>query len=147
MTKIANGGLVKQIGKALAGVGMGLVLMLGITGDGLNRSAYAADCKEGQVKTAVLGQDGCYDVDDHGEVILVIISRVLTILTYGVGAIGVLGITVAGVHYTMSAGNAGAAAKARTRIVEVLIGLLCWGLMYSFLEWLLPGGIFNSGII
>ena len=147
MTKTKNRGLAKRVGKALAGVGLGLILMLGINGDGLDRPAYAAACPDGYVKVAVLDQNGCFAVDNQGEAILAIIARILTILTYGVGVLGVLGITIAGVQDTMSAGNASAAAKAKNRIIEVLIGLLCWGLMYSFLEWLLPGGIFHSGLL
>ncbi|MBR3204639.1 hypothetical protein IKF81_03080 [Candidatus Saccharibacteria bacterium] len=93
-------------------------------------------CGDGGVKTSILGKDGCYEggVAD-------ILATILTIMTFGVGAAGVLGIVIAGIQYMTAGGNEMQMTKAKNRIVQVVIGLVGYGLLWALLEWLIPGGI------
>lgn len=58
----------------------------------------------------------------------------------GVAVIG--SIIVAGIQYSASAGDAQAVAAAKKRISNALLALLVFALTYSFLQWLVPGGVF-----
>lgn len=59
----------------------------------------------------------------------------------------VVGVTVVavmiagGIQYSTSAGDPQAAAAARKRISNALLALVSFGLMYGFLQWLVPGGV------
>ena len=96
----------------------------------------AANC--GGVDTALIN---C-GANENG--IYAILALVINILTYGVGAAGVLGIVISGIQYMSSSGDPATMTKAKNRLVQVIIGLLCWGLLWAFLEWLIPGGVLNS---
>ena len=85
------------------------------------------------VQTALFG---CYDGGIWG-----IIEIVLDIMLIGVGAAAVIGIIISGIQYMTSSGDPGAMAKAKNRLVQVVIGILAFGLMWVFLQWLIPGGV------
>lgn len=105
-------------------------------------SVYAEDdCKDG-VKTSILFGGGCFNESEDGEGIYKILDLVLNILTYGVGVLGTLGITIAGIMYATAGDNTGKVAKAKEWIKNVVIGLLLWGAMYAVLQFLIPGGAF-----
>ena len=54
----------------------------------------------------------------------------------------VIGIIISGIQYSASAGDPTAMAKAKKRIIEIIIGVLAYGLLWGFLNWLIPGGLF-----
>lgn len=70
-----------------------------------------------------------------------ILKMILNILVYGLGAAATLGVIIAGIMYMTARDNEAQVAKAKTRLYEVVIGLVAWALMYAVLNWLLPGGI------
>ena len=127
----------KGVGVSFLGVVFCLAGVLGI----LNRTTFAAECENG-VETSVLGGEGCYEVGNEGEAIYDILELVVNVLTFGVGAAGVLGIVISGVQYMTAGGNETQMTKAKNRIVEVIIGLVAYSVMYVFLQWLIPGGMF-----
>lgn len=51
-------------------------------------------------------------------------------------------VIVAGIQYSASSGDPQAAAAAKKRITNALIAVVAFGLMYGFLQWLVPGGIY-----
>lgn len=57
----------------------------------------------------------------------------------GVVVVGVL--VLGGIQYATSAGDPNAAAAARKRVNNGLLALVAFGLMYGFLQWLVPGGV------
>lgn len=71
-----------------------------------------------------------------------ILAIVLNVLTAAVGVAAVIGIVIAGIQYMSSSGDPATMTKAKNRIVQVVIGLVAWGLMWAFLNWLIPGGLF-----
>ena len=123
---------------------------------------YAKSCdKESFTETSIFGEDytiktkdangetvketlhGVCD-DGEGSGVYDILSIVLNVLTIGVGVLGVLGIVIAGIQYVTAADNEQQMAKAKQRIIEVVIGLVIYAVMYSVLQWLIPGGIFGK---
>lgn len=77
--------------------------------------------------------------DDNGAGITCILSLLLTIMTYGVGILGVIGIILSGIQYTMSQGDPSKMAKAKNRLLQVIIGLIVYALMWAGLRFLVPG--------
>ena len=71
--------------------------------------------------------------------IICLLSLILTIMTYGVGILGVIGIIISGIQYTTSQGDAAKMTKAKNRIVNVIIGLVVYALMWAALRFLVPG--------
>lgn len=100
-------------------------------------------CGDNQVEVSILGGDSnCFDIQDSGNDIFDMLGIILDVLTYGVGAAGVIGIVISAIQYMTAAGNEAQMTKAKNRIIEVVIGLVAYGLMYTFLQWLVPGGMF-----
>lgn len=54
----------------------------------------------------------------------------------------VTGIIVGGIQYSTAGANPQAVGAAKGRIINALIALLSLTFLYSFLQWLIPGGIF-----
>jgi hypothetical protein len=105
----------------------------------------AADC--GGAKTAIIQCAATNDTnkgaDVKGNAIWQILILVLNIMTAGVGILAVGGIAYGTVLYTSAGDKADQVKKAKDMFVNVAIGLLVYGLMYSVLNFLIPGGLFN----
>lgn len=128
------------------------VLVLAVPMVGIEAKAYAAEepvllaaegdeAVEGPTspgsgdKTSILPDD--WGVSD-------ILNLVLNIVVYGLGAAAVLGVIIAGIMYMTARDNEAQVAKAKTRLFEVVIGLVAWAVMYAVLNWLIPGGLNTS---
>lgn len=68
---------------------------------------------------------------------------VINILTAGVGIAAVGGIIYGSIMYTAAEGSADKVSKARAIITNVVIGLIAYALMFSLLNFIIPGGLFN----
>ena len=77
--------------------------------------------------------------DGQGGSIFQILNIVLTIMTFGVGILGTLGIVIAGIQYASAKDNEQQMAKAKMRIIQIVIGMVIWATLYVALKWLLPG--------
>lgn len=105
--------------------------------------ALAEECR--------LGEKDCVDTSilpgswagDGG--VMQILGLILRILVYGLGAAATLGVIIAGIMYLTARDNQQQVAKAKTRLVEIAIGLVAWAALFTLLSWLIPG--FNSSII
>lgn len=73
------------------------------------------------------------------------VNPVIGVLSALVGVVVVISIIAGGIQYSTSAGDPQKAAKAKSRITNALIALVAFGFLFSFLEFLLPGGFLNSG--
>jgi len=65
----------------------------------------------------------------------------LSVLTFGAGALGVVGITIAGVMYMTARDNTEQTAKAKKRLLEVAVALIFLAGAGAVTNWLVPGGI------
>ena len=72
----------------------------------------------------------CGDDDDG---ITCILNLVVDVFTIGVGILGVVGISVAGIQYLTASGDEAKMRKAKRRIVEIVIGLALYAVMFAFL--------------
>ena len=97
----------------------------------------AASC--GGVETSIIS---CEEGEENGEAIWAILGMVVNILTAGIGILAVLGIVISGYQYMTAAGDPGKMAQAKNRIFQVVIGLLIYAVMWSVIEFLIPGGLF-----
>ena len=91
------------------------------------------------VSTTFMGE--VCDNKGDGAPIMDIINNVITIMSFGVGVVGVAGITIAGIQYLTAAGNEEKAKKARRRMAEVVIGVASFVLLWAVLNWLTTGGV------
>lgn len=55
----------------------------------------------------------------------------------------VASVIIFGIQYSASGGNPQATAKAKERINGAFIALIATLLLYAFLQWLIPGGVFS----
>ncbi len=99
-------------------------------------SVFAADCPDGCVPTAILGENGCSCDSGNGDSIIAILNLVVNILTVGIGIFGVIGITIVGIQYLTAGGNEEKTRKAKRRMFEIIIGLIVYAIMYALLQWL-----------
>ena len=101
--------------------------------------AAAGACPDGCVETSILGENGCACDNGNGSGITDILNLVLDIMTYGVGALAILGMIIAGVQYLTARDNEAQMTKSKNRILQIVIGLAIYAVAYVVLRWLLPG--------
>lgn len=70
-----------------------------------------------------------------------LLGLVVKILSYGLGAAAVIGVVVAGIMYLMARDNESQVAAAKQRLLNTVIGLIAWVVMFSVVSWLIPGGV------
>lgn len=85
------------------------------------------DCSKADSK------DGVYEL----------LKWVLRIMTALVGVAAVGGVIWAGIMYMTAGDKTDQVKKAKTIIIDVVIGIIAYGLMFVFLNWLVPGGVFG----
>ena len=85
-----------------------------------------------EAKTAILPSD--WKIED-------ILNMILVVVTTGVGIAAVGSIVFAGILYITARDNAGQVSKAKTMIMNTMIGIIAYILMWAFLEWIIPGGV------
>lgn len=103
--------------------------------------AYADD--KNCVNTSVLGNGSQYCEDEDGGGVYHILNIALQILTYGVGILAVLGFVIVGTQYILARDNEAQVAKAKERLMQIVIGLVVYALLYIGLNFLIPGGVFG----
>jgi hypothetical protein len=69
------------------------------------------------------------------------LNNIINFLAAGVGLIVIIMIILGGIQYSMAGDNPSAQTEARKRIMNGLMALVAFLLTYSFLQWLIPGGI------
>jgi hypothetical protein len=67
----------------------------------------------------------------------------IDLLTAVFGILAVISIIVGGIQFASSAGDPQKVAKGKQRITNTIIAIVCYFFLYSFLQFLIPGGIFN----
>lgn len=121
----------KQIIKKLI---LPALLLIGLCGLLVASPVFAED--DGCVETALFGQV-CDDGSGSG--ITFILKIIVTVLTFGVGIAGTIGIVIAGIQYSSAKDNEQQVAKAKMRIFQIVIGMVIWATLYVALRWLVPG--------
>lgn len=111
--------------------------------------AVRAEESCGGVKTAIIScaqpgrADGASNVAVENTGVWGLLILTINIMTAGVGVLAVAGIVYGGVLYTTSGGNPEQVKKARTVFANVVIGVVSFGVMFTLLNFIVPGGVFN----
>ena len=92
------------------------------------------------VKTLFFGDQFCDDGTGKG--VFEILGIVLDVLTYGVGVLAVVGLVIVGIQYITARDNEGQVARAKERLMQIVIGLVIYMLLYILLQFFIPGGVF-----
>lgn len=72
------------------------------------------------------------------------LNPLINMLAALVGVACVISIIMAGIQYTTSAGDSGKAAAARARITTTIIAFIAFIFLYTFLQFIVPGGILKK---
>lgn len=96
----------------------------------------------GGVRTSIIRGNMCNE-EGEGGVIFGLLKWVLGIMTAGVGIAAVGGIGYGAFLYTTAENKPEQTKKAIGIITNVVIGIVAYALMYVFLNFLIPGGVFG----
>jgi len=100
-------------------------------------SSFAASCGS----TPTFFNWGC--PGGTGEQITPVLKQILNWLAVGVTIAVIGGVIYGAVLYTSSGGNQEQAKKAMGIIRNAVVALVMYFAMFAFLNWLVPGGLFN----
>ncbi len=103
------------------------------------------DAEKNTVDTNLMGT--LEDTDNSGCGVYTTINLVITILTYGVAIAATVGLVITAIIYITSGDNAARLSMAKTRALEIVVGLGIYAVMWSLAQWLIPGGLMNDGSI
>lgn len=67
----------------------------------------------------------------------------INIMTAGIGVAAIAGIVWGSVLYTTASGKPEQVKKANTVIANTVLGIVMYALLYSFLNFIIPGGLFG----
>lgn len=70
-----------------------------------------------------------------------LLTLAIDILSAGIGVVAVGGVVYGAILYTTAGGSMDQTKKAKSIIFNVVIGLVAYALMLSFLNFLIPGGV------
>jgi len=103
-------------------------------------NAEALKCGDTETALIACDADG-KGVEGTGLWQLLLIA--INILTAGVGVLALGGIIYGSVLYASAGGNPEQVKKAKTAFTNVVIGVVAFGGMFTLLNFLVPGGVFN----
>jgi len=123
---------------------LAFALLIGIGGFLVSPIVSAVD-KCGGVDTSIIhcDQPGGKDADIKDTGVWGILLVIINIMTAGIGILAVGGVIYGSILYTSSGGSAEQTKKAMGIIYNVIIGLIVYALMFSFLNYIIPGGLFS----
>jgi hypothetical protein len=70
------------------------------------------------------------------------LNAVINFIGVGVGVIVVIMVIIGGIQYITAGSNPQAVSAAKKRIFNAILALVAYVLLFSFMQWLLPGGLF-----
>lgn len=79
----------------------------------------------------------------HNNKLVTRLREIINFLAAGVGVVVVFALIIAGIQYTTAGDNPAKVQDARKRILNAIIALIAFGLTFAFLQYLIPGGLFN----
>jgi hypothetical protein len=78
---------------------------------------------------------------EHNVIVTKYLVPLTNFLSAGVGVVVVAMLIVGAIQYSASGGNPQAASAAKKRIFNAILALLIFALAYSFLNFIIPGGL------
>jgi hypothetical protein len=104
-------------------------------------SSNGVECKSACAETSLSGtaQNGVRLTCDYkGVRIKEKLKLIIDIISVIIAALGVAAITYVGIMYLTAGPDVGKAVKARVRLIEIIIGLAVYALLYTILSFLIP---------
>ena len=100
-------------------------------------AAGATNC----IETLLFGKvcDAC-----DGGALLKLVAFFIKVLSAGIIVLATIGVIVCGVMILTARDNASQAAKAKKRLLDIVIGLIAYALMFTVINFIIPGGIVES---
>ncbi len=94
------------------------------------------------------GPKGCTDpaikcVKKDCDLIGKYLNPVINLLSVSFGLIAVISLILGSINYTTSEGDPQKSSKAKQRIFNTILAVVAYLFLYSFLQFLVPGGLFN----
>lgn len=104
---------------------------LGTKATEAQRKAYSDSC-------------GCYgpNISKDNCGIVQYMIKFINVLSAIVGVVIVIMIAIGGIQYSVARDNPQATVAARAKIINALVALVIFLFSFSFLQWVVPGGIF-----
>lgn len=99
---------------------------------------------DGSIETTFFGN---FRDDGTGCGVYNLLNFIIDILTFGIGIIAIIGITICGINYLTAKGSVAKTAKAKHRFVQIVIGLALYATLWALLNFLLPGGKLNTNTV
>ena len=81
-----------------------------------------------------------------GAAIYSLLAAIIRTLTIGVGILAVIGILLTGIGYLKSSGDPTKKNKARSRLINVGIGIIIYIVLFGIAEFFIPGGVVSHPI-
>ena len=79
-----------------------------------------------------------------GGAIFKVVAFFTKVVSAGVLVLAVIGIIICGIMILTAGSDAGKLARAKKRIVEIVIGIVVYALMFTIVNFIIPGGIVES---
>ncbi len=114
------------------------------SGDGSGKCPDGAVISKDDIKSGTRCSDGSAPDTVSGTGIWGVLLLVINILTAGIGVAAVGGIVYASVLYATARGGVDQTKKAIVIIQNVVIGIVAYVLMFAFLNYIIPGGLFQK---
>jgi hypothetical protein len=127
---------------------IGIALLIGVIGVFNVQPSFADTTNDScGVQTSIISCNNV-KVDKSGKslqnsALWSLLLTAINILTAGIGIAAVAGVVYGSIMYASAGGSPDQVKKARGIIVNVVIGIVAYALMYSFLNFIIPGGIFS----
>jgi hypothetical protein len=114
------------------------------TNEGTCASCYSADKSNCIDCSKVACSDSAVNCSSGGcDLVATYLQPIITVLSGTVGLVVVLSLIIGGVQYSASEGDPQKVSKAKNRISNTIFAFIAYMFLYAFLQFLVPGGIFN----
>lgn len=105
------------------------------------------DCKDrdgnitghGYLPEASILKDDTFCECGNGESVKATLRILVDIMTIGIAVLAAAGIAITGTQYLTAGGNEEKTKKAKRRLLEIVIGLFAYVVLYAVLRFLIPG--------
>ncbi len=101
-------------------------------------------CKSHCVETTLAGTQGvaarlkCDDPNNPGSGIKTTLQLVINVISILIAIIGVAAISIVGIQYLTAGSDIAKTVKAKARLIEIVIGLAIYAVLYALLSFLIP---------
>ena len=111
------------------------------SGSSSSASGSSSSSDEKCIKLAIIKIKGKDCIENSEEAIFEILGMILNIFTFGVGIAATGGFIFCGYQYITSKNEPAVIVKIKTRILNIVIGLIIYFMFWGLIGLLLPGGL------